>query len=349
MALISFGKLPKKIYLIFIMIIENVLYLFGVRIGRPYRNEIIISSIEELSPMITGIILFFIFKPKNDKKSRKGYKELIILFVLQTINCCYECLYFYFMQDESHDYGSLSYTIRAVEILFISIISYFLLKYKYYIHHIITIILSILLSLANGLILDSYSRFEYDYLFIYIIHLFNLMFIYCYFKYMMDELYYHYSELLILYGLFGLVIKIFVYLLLITIEYKTENFQIINSLKNYFEKTDVIYIIFYQCLFFLIERSITNLLLVLILFYLSPNHIVITDEIYYYLYLFILDDNPNKYYSFISLGLQLFILLFYFEILEFNCLGLNRNTQKNIQIRERIDVNRRNSTVVSEI
>ena len=143
--------------------------------------------------------------------------------------------------------------------------------------------------------------------------------------------------------------KIFIYLLLITIEYKTEHFQIINSLKDYFEKTDAIYIIFYQCLFFLIERGIYYLLILIISFYLSPNHTVITEEIQAYLSFFILDDNPNKYYGFIFLGLQLFILLFYFEILEFNFLGLNRNTQKNIQIRERIDANRRNSTVVSEI
>ena len=349
MALISFGKLQKKIYLIIIMIIENVIYLFGRHFGRLYYNDIIFDFIKESGPMIAGIILFFIFKNKTDKKSKKGYKELIILFILKTIKCCYECFYFYFIQEESHNYGLLSYTINAVEILFMSIISYFLLKYKYYIHHIITIILSLLLGIVSGLILDSYSKFEYDYLFIFIIYLLNDMFILCYFKYMMDELYYHYSELLILYGLFGLVIKIFIFLLLITIEYKTENFQIINSLKDYFDTNDVVHLIFYQCLFFLILEAAYYLLILLILFYLSPNHIIINDVIQGYLYLFILDDNPNKYYGFIFLGLQLFILLFYFEILEFNFLGLNRNTQKNIQKRERIDVNKRNATVVSEI
>ena len=110
MALISFGKLQKKIYLIFIAIMESVIYLFGLKMGMKYYDGIIISSIEELGPMITGIILFFIFKHKNDKKSRRGYKELIFLFVLKTISCCYECFYYYFIKDEIHDYGLLSYT-----------------------------------------------------------------------------------------------------------------------------------------------------------------------------------------------------------------------------------------------
>ena len=329
---------------------ESLIYLFGLYLGLKYYNKIIFRFSEELGPMITGIILFYIFKPKNDKKSKKGYKELIILFALKTIHCCYNCLYIYFIQDENHDYASISsHTIRAVEILFITIISFFLLKYKYYIHHIITIILFLLLAITSGLILDSYSGLKFDYLFISIIELFNYTFIFCYFKYMMDELYYHYSEILILYGLFGLVIKIFIFLLLITIEYKTENFQMINSLKDYFEKTDVIHLIFYQCLYFLIIEGAYFLLILLILFYLSPNHIIINDEIQAYLYFIFVDDNPNKYYALIFFGLQLFILLFYFEILEFNFLGLNRNTQKNIQKRGRIDNNRRNSTVVSEI
>ena len=349
MSLIAFGKIQKKLYLIIIITVEIIIYLYGMKEGMDYYNIIFYVFAEELGPLIIGIILFFIFKPKKDKKSKKRYRELIILFVLKAIKCCYDCLYTYYIQDPVYDYGTLSNTVNGVEIFLISIVTYFLLKYKYYIHHIISMILYLLLGIGNDLILDSYSMLKFDYLYIYIIYIINEIFLFCFFKYMMDELYYHYTELLILYGIFGLVIKIFIYLLLIRNEYKTENFLIINILQYNFQEIDVIHIIFYQCLFFITERGVYFLLILLVSFYLSPNHNIITENISAYLAIFIFEENTNKYYSIITFVLQLFILLFYFEILEFNFLGLNRNTQKNIQKRGRIDNNRRNSTVVSEI
>ena len=348
MAFINLGKIQKKLYLIIIITIEILIYLYTLREGENYFNGIFYIFIEDLGPLIVGIILFFIFKPKNEKKSKKGYKELIILFVLKIIKCCYDCLYTYFIQDYIYNYEMLSNTINGVEIFLISIITFFLLNYKYHIHHIISMILYLLLGIVNDLILDSYSMLKYDYLYIYIIYIINEMFLFCFLKYMMDELFYHYTELLLLYGMFGLVIKIFIYLLLIIIEYKTENFIIIGLLKYYFQETDVIYIIFYQCLFFIIERGIYFLLILLVSFYLSPNHNIITENISAYLSIFIFEEDTNKYYSIITFALQLFILLFYFEILEFNFLGLNKNTLRNIRIRERIETSARIS-VVSEI
>ena len=148
--------------------------------------------------------------------------------------------------------------------------------------------------------------------------------------------------------MFGLVIKIFIYLILLINEYKTKNFLAIDSLNYYFETVDVVPIIFFQCLYFIIERGLYLLLILLILFYLSPNHCIITDEIYSHSYSFIFQENPNQYYSLIILFSQFFVLLYYFEILELNFLGLNKNTKKNIEMREKIEIDGRNS-VVSEI
>ena len=46
-------------------------------------------------------------------------------------------------------------------------------------------------------------------------------------------------------------------------------------------------------------------------------------------------DNSNKLYTIIPFVLQILVMLFYFEILEFNVCNLNKNTAKNIEIRER--------------
>ena len=68
--------------------------------------------------------------------------------------------------------------------------------------------------------------------------------------------------------------------------------------------------------------------------HLKPNHMIISDEIYVYQNLIFFKEKEKKYYTLIPFFLQILALLFYFEILELNFLGLNRNTVKNIQLRE---------------
>ena len=73
------------------------------------------------------------------------------------------------------------------------------------------------------------------------------------------------------------------------------------------------------------------------IFYLKPNHIIITDEFYVYISLIFYQDNPNKYYTLIPFVFQILALLFYFEVLEYNFCSLNKNTIKNIQKRAEKD------------
>ena len=68
--------------------------------------------------------------------------------------------------------------------------------------------------------------------------------------------------------------------------------------------------------------------------YFKPNFIIITDELYVYIRLIAYQNRSNKYYTFIPFLFQILALLFYFEILEFNCFKWNKNTIKNIQKRE---------------
>ena len=45
-------------------------------------------------------------------------------------------------------------------------------------------------------ILGNYFLIGYKYIYVYIIYIINELFVFCYLKYMMDKLYYHYKELL---------------------------------------------------------------------------------------------------------------------------------------------------------
>ena len=69
---------------------------------------------------------------------------------------------------------------------------------------------------------------------------------------------------------------------------------------------------------------------------------IISDELYVYQNLIFFKEKEKKYYTLIPFFLQILALLFYFEILELNFLGLNRNTVKNIQLREGEENNNEN-------
>jgi len=98
--------------------------------------------------------------------------------------------------------------------------------------------------------------------------------------------------------------------------------------------------------------------MVLIIYYLRPNHLIINDELQIFEEIIIYSKNEDKeknikvsdkYYSFIPFVFQILCLLFYFEILELNFCNLNKNTVKNIQARERNQENNEQESIDSII
>jgi hypothetical protein len=229
-----------------------------------------------------------------------------------------------------------------------SLATFILLKYKYYIHHMISMVVFCLLGCLNDFVLGNFTIIGYKYLYVYIIYIINDLLIFCYLKYMMDKLYYHYTELLLIWGIIGLVIKVFIYSGIIIYEYENDIEGVVNDWKTYFTETNIFTIIFLQFVYFIIDGGIYYLLTLLELYYLRPNHMLINDEINIYEDIFFYAERQNKIYSLIIFLLQMFAMLFYYEILEFNFWGLNKNTAKSIKIRERTEILMRESNV-SEI
>ena len=151
---------------------------------------------------------------------------------------------------------------------------------------------------------------------------------------MMDKLYDHYSEVSLYYGVFGLIIKLMIFSGEAIYEYKNKIEGIMSGIKIYFTETNVFVIIFFQFLYIFVYSSINGVLIILIMYYLRPNHIIVSDEIFVIENTILLGRNPNKYYIIITFFVQIIALLFYFEILELNFWSLNKNTVKNIKLRE---------------
>ena len=361
MAIIVFGRVDKKLLLIVLMFVIQLVHLITIYEGANYYQDTFVSLLNDFSPIIGGIALYFIFKNKKNVqhntsgKSKKNFIYVIILFFLLGIHASVDYCFPYFVTEQRYKINNILNTFNGVTIIIITLVTLFLLKYKYYIHHYITMVLFSVLGVIADVIMGGYKIINFRYAYIFIIVLFDEVMISCYMKFMMDKLYYQYTEVLIYYGLSKLISDVGFMTGLGIYEYKnditSDNAQyryIFNSIQTYFQTTNVATIIFFQFIFFLILFFIKWLLYVQIIYYLRPNHTIINDEINVFESQIIYKKSENaelnikntdKYYTFIPFILQMLCLLFYFEILELNFCKLNNDTVKNIQKRERNEGN----------
>jgi len=361
MAIIVFGRVDKKLLLIVLMFVIQLVHLITIYEGANYYQDTFVSLLNDFSPIIGGIALYFIFKNKKNVqhntsgKSKKNFIYVIILFFLLGIHASVDYCFPYFVTEQRYKINNILNTFNGVTIIIITLVTLFLLKYKYYIHHYITMVLFSVLGVIADVIMGGYKIINFRYAYIFIIVLFDEVMISSYMKFMMDKLYYQYTEVLIYYGLSKLISDVGFMTGLGIYEYKnditSDNAQyryIFNSIQTYFQTTNVTTIIFFQFIFFLILFFIKWLLYVQIIYYLRPNHTIINDEINVFESQIIYKKienaelnikNTDKYYTFIPFILQMLCLLFYFEILELNFCKLNNDTVKNIQKRERNEGN----------
>ena len=263
---------------------------------------------------------------KNRQKIRKRRaqctKRSILHFtILQLEYIIYFGLYIYLTKlkskdpDNTEDFQMSHYhglcSEEAVEIIFIVIISKFLLKTQLYIHHYIGLIILVIASLSIDIPFNL-SLFKPKILFIVIYLLFIIVdanFI-TYEKYMMDKLYY---------SPFVIVFSIGIYTL--------------QSFSDYFEekgyKTTVIYM--FYCSSF---RFFLNILKILTIYYFTQNHIYTSYTFIKLVDLLIVKKTNYKYFSIILFIPQFLGLLIFLEIIELNFCKLNKNTKINIEKRE---------------
>ena len=348
---ISFGVIDKKLLLLLLIIISNTIGLIiGNELQEEYWNDILASLMEEIGAIIMGIILIFTLKQKQKitKKDKKSFKFILILFLLRLGKSCYERIYPYVVTDSNYRFGRILNTTNAIEINLTTLGTFLLLKYKYYKHHMVSLIIFFILGVTNDFIMKSYFMIKYDYFYVYIYFVVIEVSVFCYLKYMMDKLYYQYMEVIIYWGLTGLIEKLIIFLGIIIYEYKNNIDGIMHDFHVYFTETSTLAIIFIQFLYDIVIDGLGILFLMLVLYYLRPNHLIFSDEMNVFLNIIFYQDRENKYYTIIPFIFQIFILLFYFEILEYNFCNLNENTAKNIgkrigTIYEANDINQRPS------
>jgi hypothetical protein len=221
----------------------------------------------------------------------------------------------------------------GVEMILLSITSFILLKYKYYIHHLIAMIIFIIMGNMCDLILGYYSEMIDSGWLILFLEFISLIFDvvhYYYQKYMMEALYYPYWRICFCLGLgfFAANTILLIYIL----SDRNSSFFLTQAFYYYFQDFSVGKMIGKQILV-IVFSFINTELSILNIYYFNPNFLLICYQISKFVQVLIDEEAPGKYYCIIFFIVQFFSLMIYLEIIEINFCGLNKNTKRNIQIR----------------
>ena len=111
MAIISFGRIDKKLNIIAILAIVRLINLIiSNEVPGEYSIDILCSINEEMGPIIIAIIMIFLFKQKEKKKNanNKSMKYIVFLCILRLVKCSYEKVFPYIITDNHYRFNSKS-------------------------------------------------------------------------------------------------------------------------------------------------------------------------------------------------------------------------------------------------
>ena len=260
---IIFGRINKRILLpVFLSITQIILLIVNNYFDQDKKD--IVSSLYSLS--LGQIIIKFlpcILKISNgEEKKEKEVKQRKCLhyffpcglFLLdQMIHSGYTISGKYLLNwkisyNESNPFMVQDFLILSIELVFMAIFSRFLLKYKYFKHHIISIILFILLGIACDIIIITTNKTKMDeitprlknYFIVKSIQVINTLvdaLYFCYQKYMMEVFYYPYWNIAFIPGIF--IFALGTILLIITLSLSKDKRESIDFVINFYNILEI--------------------------------------------------------------------------------------------------------------
>ena len=213
---ISLGITNKKMLFPLIYIILYIfvnIYNNNINIE---NNEVFIFidgfgfSLGELSSFFVGQIIKY--RRICLKKKKKSKKQLILDYLyLFLINFAFTLMrlisLFFIKKEKEEDTDNYDLLINdALVAIIMTIITRFALKYKYYIHHIISLILIVILSVIMDLVLGHFSRANVFTVINSILYVLSDSILYLYYKYLMEKKYYNFTDILFVVGIFDSVL-----------------------------------------------------------------------------------------------------------------------------------------------
>ena len=361
---IIFGRINKRLLLPVFLSITQIILLIVNNFYYPENKDIVSSTYSLALGQIIIKFLPCILKISNDEEPKKEkeikqrkclhYFFLCGLFLInQGIHSGYSIAskYLVGMQisyNDSNLFLVQDFAVLSIEMVFMAIFSRFLLKYKYFKHHIISIIIFIVLGLACEIIIilknensKEITRNAKGYLIINSIQIINSLtdaLYFCYQKYLMETLYYPYWNIAFIPGIFIFALATSLLIIaLIDKNRKDSSLDFVRSFYSFYGDKDLNgWIIFGKIFLFLVIHIILCPLTIMTIFYYSPNFILIIFQISTIVYSLIKNAKESAYCIPLYV-VQFLVLLIHLEIIELNFCGLNKYTKRNIEIRGLLD------------
>ena len=240
------------------------------------------------------------------------------------------------------------FIILSVEMVFIVLVSMCLLKYRYYRHHIISMIFFLIFGIISEIILKTYENMDWKLILIISMRILGVLVnatYYCYQKYMMEHLFLPYWNVAFVPGVVMFLLAcVFLIFCLSSSDKEKSNLSFIRIFYSFF-KTDAglgagkVILVF-------VLHTLMSPLAILILYHFGPNF-VLTIFQFSRVVQNLTTIKVNQIYVIIFFILQFISLLIHLEIIELNFCGLNKYTKRNIEIRgiDDLDLERKDTVV----
>ena len=237
---IIFGPLNKKLFLPLILCITQIIYIIINEYSLGTGNEVIlhlfILSSGEMSIKLLPLILKINNKIDEKEKiiKRKKCVHYFLLCFLYIMDASLiggvSFAEIHLLDIKSYYTGSNlfpnnDFIIMSIELIFLLLISICLLKYKYFRHHIISLIIFSIFGIISDILINNYENLNGYFFLIQFMRILEVgvnATYFCYQKYMMEKLYYPYWNIAFIPG----IVMIFIsssLLLMALIDSKQEN------------------------------------------------------------------------------------------------------------------------------
>ena len=337
------GRIDKKLtkFIILASINEILLILYQKYLSEPKNvNNIIDIFTRTIGEILGGALIPYIIKHKKHYYEQLKIKQIIkqnyLLWIINAFVFGSNILLINFVNKSGY-YKPVLSTPKAMEMLIFLLITLFLMKYTYYRHHYSSMAIFVISCVLIDIFVNYFSELKVKVLFIYLYFLFYSVMI-CHIKYLMDFKYKNYWDILLSIGLSDLFSFILYIIILLIYQHIKGHLYLIDDLKSYYKNVENKFIIirsFAEFVFFGIYYPIIRFSF---LKEFTPNHLLIGSALssFIFNYIVFLIENRELYKIFIAgfFGMQCGSLIIYLELVENKCCGSNKNTKKNILLRE---------------
>ena len=318
-SIIKFGKISKKILLpIFLAILEVTFIIINRYFKEEHRNVIFQMYTFSIGQMLIKVLPCILKIALNDIKKSKlagqinqnKWKHYSLLSLLYIGNSAIVTVVEYFFSkwvgtkneyNEGNIIKSRDFIIMSIEMIIMIFVSIWLLKYKYYKHHIISVIIYMIFGILSEILIGEYTFEDKRALIVKLIRVLGCAvdaIYYCFQKYLMDKFYYPYWNIAFIPGFLLFILTTIFLIIMLTDPLKANSEKVV--IKDF-------YLYFTQDAGPTVGKILIHLVL----------HIIMCPLVILTIYYFI----------------QLIALMIHLEIIELNFCGLNRFTKQNIDLR----------------